>query len=58
MCYDSPIILYDSCYRYREMVDFGKSDKIKISGKVDKSTLTMDSDEVLFPIKNKILLNP
>ena len=31
------------------MVDFGKSDKmIKISGKVDKPTLTTDSAKILF----------
>ena len=52
------------------MVDFRKSDEmIKISGKVDKLNtdngfnnisffIWNDSDKILFPIKNKILLNP
>ena len=37
-------IMYIYIYIYGEIVDFGKSDKImKISGKVNKPTLTTDS---------------
>ena len=52
---------YIYAYIYREMVDFGKSDKIiKISEKVHKlNTYNGFSGEVLPWIKNQIsLLNP
>ena len=46
--------IYIYIYEYGDIINFGKSDKmIKISGKVDKPTLTTDSVD----LKKEPLLN-
>ena len=49
------IQIYTYINIYGEIVGFGKSDKmIKISGKVDKPTLTMDSAMIFHSLFKKV----